>query len=256
MFRMWFPPMPVRGLELMHLWHSTMSKQDYQIATWIRDNDAKRNWNDIGTLYEKNNGETDFARFNYYDGKNPTWPEDVLRAEYGFALKPHEDMRTDNRTAMEIIANNRMPFHQIPTKGLTQVTTGSPQPIYNGGLLRATVRYFDQDRGRPGLPRDVAALVETLSEDGVGVHLVNTGRGESRNVIVQAGAYGEHSFRNIRFRQAGKDGETVAPVNARVFAVHLPPSTSIRIDAGLNRFANKPSYAFPWHGERIPIPFK
>ena len=48
----------------------------------------------------------------------------------------------------------------------------------------------------------------------------------------------------------------MTPVDGKYFAVDLPPSTSIRIDAGLNRFINKPSYAFPWHGGAIPVPFQ
>jgi len=32
-------------------------------------------------------------------------------------------------------------------------------------VLRATVRYFDRDRSRPGLPRDVAALVDSLGAE-------------------------------------------------------------------------------------------
>lgn len=39
---------------------------------------------------------------------------------------------------------------------------GSPQTVYNGGLLRATVRHYDPDRQRPGLPPDVAVLVDEL----------------------------------------------------------------------------------------------
>jgi hypothetical protein len=35
----------------------------------------------------------------------------------------------------------------------------------------------------------------------------------------------------------------------------LPPSAAIRLEAGMTRFANKPSYAFPWHGDKIPVPF-
>ena len=48
---------------------------------------------------------------------------------------------------------------------------------------------------------------------------------------------------------------TVTAVNGQYFAVDLPPSTHIRLDAGLSRFSNQPSYAFPWHGGEIPIPF-
>ena len=133
---------------------------------------------------------------------------------------------------------------------------GAPQTIYCGGILRATVRYFDQDRARPGLPGEVAALVNKLGPEVVGLQLVNTSRSQTRNLIVQAGAFGEHRFTQIRYHEEGRDGETVAPVNANYFAVGLPPSTCIRLEVGLNRFVNAPSYAFPWHGDKIPVPYQ
>ena len=113
------------------------------------------------------------ARFNYYDGINPDWPEKRLQAEYQYVLGMYEFMRHDSRDTTQIIADNRWPPNPVVTKGLAQVTMGSPQPIYNGGLLRATVRYFDMDCARPGLPKDVAALVDKLESDRVGIQIVN-----------------------------------------------------------------------------------
>ena len=78
---------------------------------------------------------------------------------------------------------------------------GAPQSVYNGGLLRATVRYFDQHHGRPGLPRDVAALVNKLESECVGLQLANISPTETRNLIVQAGAFGEHQFTEVRFQE-------------------------------------------------------
>ena len=71
-------------------------------------------------------------------------------------------MKGDSRDVSQIIAENRWPPNPVVTKGLTQVTMGSPQPVYNGGLLRAQVRYFDPGDARAGLPGDVAALVDKL----------------------------------------------------------------------------------------------
>ena len=146
----------------------------------------------------------------------------------------------------------------VVTKGLTQATMGSPQPIYNGGLLRATVRYFDIDRARPGLPQDVSALVDKLEVDWVGIQLVNLSRTETRNVIVQAGAFGEHRFTRVQFQtnEQGETSEKVVPVDKKHFIVELPPSTSIRLEGGMGRFVNQPSYAFPWHGASVPMPFQ
>ena len=252
----WLEPTPLRGQDIMHLYHASMAQEDYDLAIQVRDGDVERDWNDVGlALGEKNWGNTEFARFQYYDGKNPGWPEQILQAEYQTALKTYEGMRADERSALDIIATNQIPGQPVLTKGLTQVALGAPQSVYNGGLLRATVRYFDEDRGRPGLPLDVAALVDELGPETVGLQLVNTSRHEKRRLIVQSGAFGEHQFTQLKYREEGRDGETVTTADGKYFAVELPPSTAIRVEAGLKRFVNTPSYAFPWHGDGMPVPF-
>jgi hypothetical protein len=135
----------------------------------------------------------------------------------------------------------------VITKALAQVTLGAPQTIYNGGLLRARVRYFDAGRQRPGLPPDVAALVSRLEADQAVVQLVNLSALNSRKVTIQAGAFGEHQFTTAR-HTAGE-----IAVNSKYLNVELPPGTGIRLELGMKRFANAPGYAFPWHGGRVPL---
>ena len=236
----WQPPSPLRAQELVHLYHASMARQDYELIDQVRDGEVERDFNEIGgRMGEKNSGDTEWARFQYYDGKNPDWPEKILNAEYQHALETFEEIRGETRSPQEMIATNTFPHTPVLTKGLTQVTLGAPQSIYNGGLLRATVRYFDQQRQRPGLPKDVAALVDGLGPDSVSLQLVNTSRTEARQLIVQAGAFGEHRFGRVRFEGGGTD------VDGQYFSVQLPPSTAIGIEAELQRFVNQPSYAFP-----------
>ncbi len=127
---------------------------------------------------------------------------------------------------------------------------GEPHSVYHGGLLRATVRYFDKDRVRPGLPQDVGALVDMLAPDGAGIQLVNLSRSETRRLIVQAWAFGEHQFTEVRH------GEKVVSIDSKYFEVELPPMAHVRVEVGMRRFVNDPSYAFPWHGGEIPVPFE
>ena len=248
---------PMRAQEMIHLYHASMAEEDRQLITSIRDRDTERDWNTFfGNLGEKNRGDTEFPRFQYYEGLNPSWPEEVLRSEYGRALETYRQLREDERTHLDMIQTNRVPMHVVLTKALTQVTTGAPQSIYNGGLLRATVRYFDPDRARPGLPPDTAALVDELGADHVGVQLVNCHRDLPRRLIVQAGAFGEHRFGNVRWPGADGDGDQAVRVDGRHFLVELPPGTTVRLHAELERFTETPSYAFPWHHDGIiPVPF-
>ena len=240
----------LRLYELARLYHASMSQEDYDIIVRVRDGDKERDWNEEEIGPARAEWYSEYSRFQYYDGKNPNWPEKALGLQYQRALETYHKMEADTRTVPEIIKDNQEPVNAVFTKVLTQVMLGLPQYMYHGGMLRATVRYYDRDRARPGLPLDVAALVDKLGPDIVGIQLVNTSRHETRNLIVQAGAFGEHQFTEVRY------DEKAVPVDGKYFAVVLPPSTSIRVEAGMKRFANDPSYAFPWHGDKIPVPFQ
>ena len=258
----------MRALELVHLYHASMGEGDRGLITQVRDQEVERDFNSVdwGSMGEKKRGDTEWARFQYYDGRNPDWPEQVLTAELAAAQATFQEMVQDERTHLEIITTNRLPSHPVLTKALTQVTMGAPQSVYNGGLLRATVRYFDcgpvcpgnprLGTPRPGLPRDVAALVDELGPDSVGLQLVNAHPGEGRRLTVQAGAFGEHAFTDVvaRLDRDQGTGDAVR-VDGRYFTVDLPPGTTIRLRAGLRRFCNDPTYAFPWHANGIPVPF-
>ncbi|MBM3934927.1 MAG: hypothetical protein FJ319_11620 [SAR202 cluster bacterium] len=281
----WSEYEPVKILELAHVWHATLSKEDRDLMARIREGDKQRNWNDVKPEPGRRGGNLELARFQYYDGMLPDWPEKVLHAELEYAQVALAQIQADKRDLETIVKDNRFPPHNpktpdrtayggenanpVRTVGLTQVTMGAPRSLYNGGLLRATVRYYDADRTRPGLPPDVSALVDALSADKVGIHLVNTSPTETRRLIVQAGAFGEHLFTDVTYQAAqrkesilnpfGYVAEKVAFKEARVkvegkyFAVDLPPMASVRVEAGMARFVNKPSYAHPWHGDRLPL---
>jgi hypothetical protein len=243
-------PRPLRVYEPAHVYHMTMSQEDYDIIDRLRDGDKERDWNET-TFFadERADYETEYSRFQYYDGKNPDWPEKALTAQYQQALERYERLMADDRDPEQLIADNEEPPNPVVTKILIQTTMGAPHSVYHGGLLRATVRYYDKDLVRPGLPADVSALVDMLAADGVGIQLVNLSRNETRNLIVQAGAFGEHQFTEVRY------GDKAIPTNSKYFEVQLPPSTQVRIEAKMRRFANDPSYKFPWHGDTVPVPF-
>ncbi len=240
----------LRLYELAHLYHASMTQQDYELIERVRDGDKERDWNQEKLGAARAEWDTEYSRFQYYDGKNPDWPEKALSLQYQVALENYHRMENEHKTVDELLEENSEPINAVYTKILTQVMLGAPQYMYHGGMLRATVRYYDADQVRPGLPPDVGALVDELRAEGVGVQLANISSTETRRVIVQAGAFGEHTFTDVAV-----DNEPPVLVDGKYFAVELPPSTSIRIQAGLNRFNNQPSYAFPWHEDGIPVPF-
>jgi hypothetical protein len=151
---------------------------------------------------------------------------------------------------------------------LLQLTLGAPQLIYNSGLPQARVRYFDPAQSRPGLPHDVAALVRKLEPERTVLELVNLNIFENRDVIVQAGAYGEHLFTTVNYPERVDEDrpqpdeftradptlvERTVAVNRKFFQVRLRPGCGLTLNLGTKRFVHRPSYAFPWHGDTIPV---
>ncbi len=239
-----------------HLYHASMSKEDRDLAAVIRDGDVETGSDPTWQTRRSNVAYREEARLAYYEGRGPRWPEQVMEAELAAALSSFHAIRSEDRDVEALIADNQAPVNPVHTGGLTQVMLGAPDIIYNGGLVRGTVRYFDRDRTRPGLPQDVAALVDRVAADGVGLQLVNLSHTETRRVIVEAGAFGEHEFTEVKFNQDGEEAITIAAVHGKYLAFELPPSTQLRVDAGMRRFASSPSYALPWHGATIPVPFQ
>ena len=121
---------------------------------------------------------------------------------------------------------------------------GTPAAIYHGGLLHASVRYFDPHGQRPGLPENMAALVHSITAEAIGLTLVNVDPLLESEVVVQAGSFGEHEFTTATLEFESSSVE-VMDLSAPYFRVHLGPSAQARIELGLKRFANRPSYAFP-----------
>jgi len=171
-------------------------------------------------------------------GGFPEYPDRILdldRYQSQRRVRALEDDEQDPGTYGDNYLQKRNP---VVDEGLLQLTMGAPQPIYNCGLLMARIRHFDPERSRPGLPRDVAALVSDLKADRTGFRLVNLAAG-SRDVVVQADAYAEHQFATV------ETDEESAAVDVPHIRVSLPPKTSVYLDAGIDRYVNDPTYEMP-----------
>ena len=232
----WHSYRPFRITDLSHLWNESMDKEDWQriekvmngskyyplaySGPWgqnmhnIKDTQQyvpgkPFDWNYVPSEGDRNiDFPTEFPRIAYYAGKNPDWPYKIMAADYQEVARRMEFMRNDPRDIYTIKDDDLYPNNPVITKGLIQVTMGAPQTVYNGGLLRARVRYFDIEKLRPGLPPDVAALVEKLEDKLTVVRLVNLSVSDTRKLIIQAGAFGEHEFLDVKYKETavGKDG--------------------------------------------------
>ena len=211
---------------------------------------ASFDWSEEMVLGDRTMGKSEYARLMYYAGENPDWPLEALKADFQEMTQRMAFMRQDKRPISEIKGDDTYPNNPIIIKALQQTTMGTPQTIYFGGLLRATVRYFDVSAQRPGLPKNVSALVTDLSDKSVTIHLINLDPVRSAKLIIQAGAFGEHQFTVVGF-EALQLGQTTATtvqkvIDGKYLEVALVPSGSIILDLRLDRFVNKPSYRFPW----------
>jgi hypothetical protein len=122
---------------------------------------------------------------------------------------------------------------------------GTPAAVYHGGLLHARVRYFDPVCQRPGLPEHVAALVSRIRPDGLRVTLVNLDPLANREVVLQAGTFGEHEFTSARIVDDPKREHPSVAIHSKHLKVRLGPSAQAGIEIAMRRYAHTPSYAFP-----------
>ena len=121
-------------------------------------------------------------------------------------------MRRDPTTPDTRLADDPMAYNPATVGSLVRLMLGGLPPKHQGEVLQARVRYFDPIRRRPGLPEDVAALVDSLKDDSTSLVLVNLNQSEARTVVVQGGAYGEHLCDRVANGRANDcDFPTVVP---------------------------------------------
>ena len=129
------------------------------------------------------------------------------------------------------------------TNALTRLMLGGYEPRHYGFPLHCRLRYFDPTRRRSGMPPAVAALVDSMSASEVAVTLVNLDQVSRRSVVVQAGAYGEHRFGTVAA------GATRATIERPWLTVHLGPGCGARLVFEQHRYAERPTFTFPWDRE-------
>jgi hypothetical protein len=173
-------------------------------------------------------------------GKNKDHPETALRRDLARIRQRVAGMRQDPTTPDTRLADDPMKFNPASVHALLALTMGGVHPGVGGNSLVARLRYFDADRRRPGLPEDVAALVEKLTADAATVTLVNVNQLFPRTLIIQGGAYGEHQI----VAASGAGPETRA--DASRVQIRLAPGAGATLTLRLKRHVNQPTFALPW----------
>ncbi len=176
----------------------------------------------------------------FLQGKNPNFPEQALRQDLETIRKKMAGVRADKTTPDTRLADDPMRFNPATVANLVRLTLGG---LHHGNrtlVLHTRVRYFDPVKRRPGLPNDVAALVEKMTGDETVLTLVNLSPIHSRRVIIQGGSYGEHQF------TTATADKTTLTVNGKHLEVALDPGAGAQIKLGTKRYAQQPTLAFPW----------
>src|SRR6185295_19597209 len=120
--------------------------------------------------------------------------ETALRRDLARIRQRVAGLREDPTTPDTRLADDPMKYNPASVHALLALTMGGVHPGVGGNSLVARLRYFDANKRRPGLPEDVAALVEKLTADSATLTLVNGSQLAPRTVIVQGGAYAEHQI--------------------------------------------------------------
>jgi hypothetical protein len=175
----------------------------------------------------------------YLQGKEASYPETVLQRDLRLIQSRVGAMRRDQSPPEKRLADNMLSYNPAAIDSLVQLMWGGIPAGVDGGLINARLRYFDPQRKRAGVPEDVAALVSQLTYDQTVVTLVNLNPKESRTLVVQGGAYGEHQLESVTTR------ERTTSINSALLTVKLDPGCGEQLTLRLKRYVNAPTIVHP-----------
>jgi hypothetical protein len=178
--------------------------------------------------------------YDFLEGKAVGYPEQAFRREFSRIRARVEAIRQDTTTPDTRLADDPLGNNPATVDALLRLVMGGISPGNRGTVLHCRVRYFDPAARRTGLPPDVAALVEGMTAGSTTLRLVNLCQTAPRTVIVQSGAYGEHTCDSVML-----DGREV-PVGTTSFSVHLAPGAGSRLVLKVRRYVNAPTLMPPW----------
>ncbi|NGN62998.1 hypothetical protein G5C51_03645 [Streptomyces sp. A7024] len=217
----WFDYQPPQlGLPLW-LWQASTDAADGERVEALRKG-AGYDWRTVRDFRNKEEAGHEAPWLEYLRGENPGYPEAVLRVALAQVERRMALIDADTSTPETLDIHHWQRHNPVVTEALLQLTAGTPQVLYNGGLLPLRIAYRDTLRGRPGLPADVAALVEEAGPGHVTLQLLHTGLTGTRRVAVCAGSLGEHRIDSAVLDEAAPG----YPGNPRAYSAPTPATTT------------------------------
>jgi hypothetical protein len=225
----------------LQIWYMSQDERDRQRLE--RFPERLTDWNRVAPGRGKGDDIHIAPWYRYLEGANPDYPLRILEAQWAEVARRMDRMAHDNTDPETWDVHHWQEINPVHTEALLQLTCGGPQIIYHGGLLHVRVRYFDLDARRPGLPPDVGALVDALDAESVSLTLSNTSPLHLRRMVVQAGAFGEHTFTTVT--DVTGERPVTQDVNNRHLEVTLAPGAVLKLKLDMRRYCNRPTYEQP-----------
>jgi len=226
----------------LQIWYMSQAESDH--ARLMRFPERLTEWNAVRPGRGKGDDIHIAPWYRYIIGANPDYPQRILEAQWAEVARRLDKMAHDDGDPEDWDVHHWQDINPVHTEALLQLTCGGPQIIYHGGLLHVRLRYYDAEARRPGLPPDVGALVDRLDANTTSLTLVNTSPLKPRQLIIQAGAFGEHRF--IEVSDVTNPSERrAAAVNDKWLEVALAPGGVVRLELEMARYVNQPSYEQP-----------
>jgi len=198
-----------------------------------------------GTRFSKGGGYGSHGWYAYVTGHNDDYLDQVVDNTYAGMMDRMHKIDTDDNDVESWDVHHWQNLNPVVPEALIQVAMGSPGAIYHGGLLHASVRYFDPEQTGPGLPEGVSAAVERIDAEAITLTLVSTDPVLPHEVLIQAGGFGEHSFSSAAVLKPDSHVNQKLELDGNTFAVQLGPSAQTTLRLEMDRYTNTPTYDFP-----------
>ena len=182
----------------------------------------------------------DYAWLYYVLGENPDFPQKMFESDIGRIRRRVRKMIDDESEDWKRRSDHAQALNPVSTYTLFNLICGGIGPLWQSTALLCEVWPYDPDRGRPGLPPDVALVVDSITADAIGVQVVNVSQTEPRRIVLQAGAYGENHW--VAARRRGKKH----PIDNNYFTIQLEPGAGGRLVLERDRLAHRPGTGVPW----------
>jgi len=257
----WTDFRPANPYHAIHLWFRSLSDDDQERVERCR---GALDWQKVSVAEKpfsvKHYNTNTIPWYEFITGNLPDYPVQVLSANKRLLDQQLARLRSDHgnpRVWDSVEQINDFPdslsmqvdgyaihawqeFNPLYFESLVQLQWGAPMHISHGGFQFASVRYFNPETKSPGLPMGVSALVSHVDQTGMSLTLANVGS-ELTHVILQAGAFGEHTFVSA-FQNQGQE----ISVDGPWCEIEVPGESSVSLDLKISRHSRVPSYATPF----------